>query len=159
MAHPEIGGVFLAAHQVLEGDAAVGDKVVGRDGRVVEDGEAEREGVVHVVHEVLVPYGVEGLRLGRRPVEVVLVDVYRHVRVDRLVVRFPERRHGVVPLLEVRRTQPARFAYLHTDRAREHLTGRRRLGHTHTHHSPNARPTASRATNHPRHASTNAHTK
>lgn len=42
--------------------------------------------IVHHVNKGLVPHGVECLRFGGRAVQVVLVGVYRHVRVYRLVV-------------------------------------------------------------------------
>lgn len=42
--------------------------------------------IVHVVNEGLVPDRVEGLGLGGRAVQVLLVGVDRHVRVYRLVV-------------------------------------------------------------------------
>lgn len=42
--------------------------------------------IVHFVYEALVPDGVEGLGLSGGAVEVVLVGVDRHVRVDGLVV-------------------------------------------------------------------------
>lgn len=111
--NPEVGGLAVTVDELLERDAAIGDEVIRRQCRVVEDGEAQRDRVLHLVGEALVPHRIERLRLRGRAIQVILVDVHLHVRVeDRFVL--PEF------ALPVGRAKPHRLADLDPDRPREH---------------------------------------
>lgn len=122
--NPEVLVVFGSSQEILEGDAAVGDEVVGGYSSVVEDSKRETIGRLELFHlEFLVPNGVEGLLLGGALRLVPVVDIDGQVGVDELLLGLlaPHGKGHRVSLLEVRRPQPRRLADLHLDTAREHV--------------------------------------
>lgn len=114
--HPEVGAVLLPGHELLEGDADVGDEHIGRDGSVVENGQRQRLGVLHLMLEILVPNGVERLLFGGRLCHVGVVHIDGHVGVQRLLVRLTEG----MPLGAVRRPKVLSLAQFYAYRASEH---------------------------------------
>lgn len=99
--HPKVLLVILVPrHQIVERDRHVCDEDV-RDGTLVEYRHAEDVGVFHLVDEALVPHRVECALLCRGSIYEILVDVYRDIRIDELLIPESAECHRVARL-EVR---------------------------------------------------------
>lgn len=118
--NPEVGSLAISVDEFLERDAAIGNEVIRRQCRVVEDCEAQHDCVLHFVGKALVPHRIEGLRFRGRAIQVILVDVQLHVRVE---YRF------ILPELAlfVGRAKSHRLADLDFDRTRKHRDPWRRM--------------------------------
>lgn len=110
---------YLALDELAERQLAVGDEQVFDDG-VVEHGQAQPVGLVHVLREVLVPDRVVRLGHGGRPQQYVVVHVDADVGVQQRVLGLQER-HVLETGLQVGGPQPGRFAQFDAYRAGERL--------------------------------------
>lgn len=110
--------VLVPRHQIVERDRHVGHEHV-RDGTLVEYRHAEDVGIFHLVDEAFVPYRVECALFCRGSIYEVLVDVYRGIRIDELLISESPECHRVARL-EVRGSQTARLADLQAQGTRKH---------------------------------------
>lgn len=117
-AYPEIGRVLVAIKQILEGDAAICDEIVRRYGGIMKHCQPESHRVLDVVNEIFVPDRVEGLWFRCGSVQVILVHVDGHVRIDGLIVGLSERH--IVSFLKICGPQPTSLAYFHANGSRKH---------------------------------------
>ena len=69
-------------NKLLEGDVAVCDKVVRRDGSIMEDGQGQVLCIRDSLSDRFIPGRSEGLVLCRRPIEMVIIDIDRDVWIE-----------------------------------------------------------------------------
>ena len=112
---------MLGGNEFFKRDTAICNEVVRWDGSAVKNCESKRLSIGNFILESLIPYGFVRFRFGRCPINMILVNIDRNVRIYQLV--FSLRETDGMSRLEVCRPQIESFADFYLQASRKHLAG------------------------------------